>query len=47
MTSAIESTAFASVESSALPYDFFREVHKGLRLALFTLTCDLGSTDYE
>lgn len=47
MTSAIETNLFESVERSGLPYDFYREVHKGLRRALFTLTAELGASDYE
>ncbi|MCU1457437.1 MAG: hypothetical protein JWL73_1529 [Actinomycetia bacterium] len=30
---------------SPIPFDLYREVHKGLRLALFDLITDLGATD--
>jgi hypothetical protein len=31
--------------SSAVSWDLYREIHKGLRLALFTITTKAGSTD--
>ncbi|MGK2928978.1 MAG: hemerythrin domain-containing protein [Acidimicrobiales bacterium] len=30
-----------------IPFDLYREVHKGLRLALFDLTTRLGAADFE
>jgi hypothetical protein len=42
---AIKATASEPVEASTLPYDFFREVHKGLRLALFAVTEEVGAAD--
>jgi hypothetical protein len=42
---AIDTDTLTAIEAAPLPYDFFREVHKGVRLALFQLTTDLGSID--
>jgi hypothetical protein len=42
---AIDTDTVTAIEAAPLPYDFFREVHKGIRLALFHLTTDLGSID--
>ena len=46
MTVTIDSEILASLEAAPVPYDFFREVHKGLRKALFELVVELGATDF-
>ncbi len=47
MSTAIETNVVDAFDASPLPYDFFREVHKGLRSALYRLTVAVGSADYR
>lgn len=35
-----------AIEASPIPYSMYREVHKGLRLAIFDLVTRVGSADY-
>jgi hypothetical protein len=45
MTVTIDPTILEAIEASPVPYDLYREVHKGLRHALFDLTVAIGSAD--
>ncbi|MEY2397587.1 MAG: hypothetical protein QOJ00_761 [Actinomycetota bacterium] len=45
MTTTIDPVILATIQAAPVPYDLFREVHKGLRLALFDLTVTIGSAD--
>ena len=47
MNMALKASPSEPVETSAAPYDFFREVHKGLRFALFTIVAEVGAADCE
>jgi hypothetical protein len=47
MSTTIETNVVDAFGASPLPYDFFREVHKGLRSALYGLTVTVGSADYR
>jgi len=43
---AIDVESLAAINASSLPYDLFREVHKGLRRAIFAAIEQAGRTDY-
>jgi hypothetical protein len=47
MSVTIDPAILAALEATPLPYDFYREVHKGLRRTLFDVTVDAGKVDYE
>jgi hypothetical protein len=42
----IDPAILEAIEAAPIPYDFFREVHKGLRTVLFDLTAAAGRADY-
>jgi hypothetical protein len=45
MTTVIDPNILEALEAAPIPYDFFREVHKGLRHALYELTTAVGAAD--
>src|SRR4051794_36661852 len=45
MTVTIDTSILYAIEAAPIPYDLFREVHKGLRHALFDLTAAAGAVD--
>jgi hypothetical protein len=47
VTTTIDPTILDSIEAAPVPYDFYREVHKGLRRSLFDLTAFVGSAACE
>ncbi|MCU1376930.1 MAG: hypothetical protein JWO68_4216 [Actinomycetia bacterium] len=47
MTDVLDPSAIDVPEGASLPYDFFREVHKGLRLAMFRTTAVAGAASYD
>ncbi|MBV9950633.1 MAG: hemerythrin domain-containing protein [Acidimicrobiia bacterium] len=47
MTATIDPAILEAIEAAPVPYDFFREVHKGLRNALFDLTVACGAADFD
>ena len=47
MTITIDQNVLESLEAAPVPYDFFREVHKGLRRALFDVTAFAGAAACE
>jgi hypothetical protein len=47
MTVTIDPSIVEAIESAPVPYDFYREVHKGLRRALFDVTVVVGAGDFE
>ena len=47
MSVTIDPAILATIEAAPVPYDFFREVHKGLRGMLFDLTEAAGAANYD
>jgi hypothetical protein len=45
MTVTIDRTILEAIEAAPVPYDLYREVHKGLRHGLFDVVVAVGATD--
>lgn len=47
MTVTVDPSIVEAIEAAPVPYDFYREVHKGLRRAVFELTVAVGAADFD